>query len=149
MDWAGICGGRGQGRSTHTGKEGHTGNTRVNDGEDLFLDVRWTLGLWPVKPAHILTWVEGDYYPSVDDIVDLEKERALAVNEFLKCELKWVEETDFTTKWWQGQNIMWVKFKSENTAKALYRRLADLRRNTVKFLTGHMRGTNSWRYSVG
>ena len=37
----------------------------------------------------------------MNDITDMERERALAVNEFLRKELKWNEESNFETKWSQ------------------------------------------------
>ena len=57
--------------------------------EDPFFNTRKKIGLYPIKPKHILTWFDGDYYPSEDEIVNLERERELAARDFLKNELKW------------------------------------------------------------
>ena len=41
-----------------------------------------------MKANHITCWAEGEYTPSTEYIVDLERVRKLDTKEFLSCELK-------------------------------------------------------------
>ena len=47
--------------------------------EHLFHKAWRTIGLWPVRPLHILNLDEGEYSLTVDDIKDMETERALCL----------------------------------------------------------------------
>ena len=58
----------------------------------------------------------------------MEKERSLAVNDFIMKELKWKEESKFETKWSQNQQIMWIKCNDELTVKAPYKRNVDVQK---------------------
>ena len=42
---------------------------------DYFSHARKVICLWPIKPKHILTWYEGDYYPIVNDIPKMDREK--------------------------------------------------------------------------
>ena len=110
--------------------------------EDLFNHSRKIIGFWPIKAKHILSWFDGQYYPTSDEIPKMENERMLATKDFLKCELKWSNDLTFTAKWSQKQNIMWVTFDSESPALALYQRQADLGRNNIRLI----RYTPHWVY---
>ena len=53
---------------------------------DLFSEARKVIGLFPVKPRHILEHHQGDYTPSLEDVPQLNAERLLAALEFLRKE---------------------------------------------------------------
>ena len=89
---------------------------------DYFSHAQKVIGLWPIKPKHILTWYEGDYYPTVDDIPKMDRERKIAVNNYLKNESKCKDELDIQTRWSAERNIMWVTCKDEFIVNAIFRR---------------------------
>ena len=68
------------------------------------------MGLFPVKPRHILDHHQGDYTLSLEDVPQLNAERLLAAKEFLRKELKWSEDVTMETHWSQERNILWVTF---------------------------------------
>ena len=90
--------------------------------------------LWPVKAKHICTLAEGDYYPSSEEIPNLDRERYLAAVDYLENELKWTEKVDFTTKWSPDRDILWLTFNNEQIVRALYRRLADLGNKRIRLI---------------
>ena len=101
---------------------------------DIFFNSRRKLGLYPIKAKHILTWFDGDYFPSEDEIDNLDRERDLAARDFLKNELKWTHDTHFTTKYSIERRILWLTFDDENIVKALRVSQAQLERNNIRLL---------------
>ena len=76
------------------------------------------IGLWPIKARHIMSWYEGEYFPRSDEIPNMDKERFLAAKDILKLELKWNSDVNFSTKWSEKQNIMWLTFSSETSVRS-------------------------------
>ena len=90
------------------------------------------IGLYPVKPNHILKWSNSDYSPCEDDIPNLTEERNIAAKKFLELELKWKEQEPFITKWSKNSNTLWLTFQSESTVNSLFVAQAQLARNNIK-----------------
>ena len=130
-----------------TSEEGRTPRRRVikesksrSRDIDLFHEARKSIGLYPIKPNHILKHHQGEYYPCVDDIPTLYEEIWMAAKEFLAEELKWKEDISFTTKWTEGRNFLWVTFLDESLLNSIFRILAEVCKEGIKLL----RYTPTW-----
>ena len=62
------------------------------------------------------------------------EERSKSVEEFLLKELKWTDKLNFSTRWSQERNIRWVTLDDEFVAKAIFRRLAEVKNNRVRLI---------------
>ena len=101
---------------------------------DLFAEARRCIGLYPVKPRHILDFHDGNYELSSDDIPQLHNLRDLAAKEFLNKELKWNEEATIITNWSQERNILWLTFQDENLVSSIFKRQAEVKNDRIKLL---------------
>ena len=72
--------------------------SRPEIGEDILADARKVIGLYPVKPRHILKWNTNEYSSCDDDIPTLEEERRQAALTFLQLELKYKGKDPIQTK---------------------------------------------------
>ena len=64
----------------------------------------------------------------------MERERDLAARDFLRNKLKWTHQTNFTTKWSNEREILWLTFDVEQIVKALRVIQAELGRNNIKLI---------------
>ena len=112
-------------------------------GEDILAEARKVIGLYPVKPRHILKWNTNEYSPCEDDIPSLEEERRQAALYFLHLELKFTCKDPFQTKWSPTSNTLWVTFDSETIVNTLYMAQSKLGNNNIKLL----KFTPPWIYN--
>ena len=121
-------------RKESSNTRSHSSKSSSSLDVDLFADARRCIGLYPVKPRHILDFHEGDYDISSDDIPQLHNLRDLAAKEFLYKELKWREEVNMKTNWSQDRNILWVTFPEENLVSSIFKRQAEVQSDRIKLL---------------
>ena len=101
---------------------------------DLLAAARRCIGLYPVKPSHILKNHEDDYEISTDDIPLLHNLRDLAAKEFLNKELNWKEMVKIRTNWSQDRNILWVSFQDENLVSSIFKKQAEIKNDRIKLI---------------